>query len=183
MRPSLIILIAVWLVSMAVPSVGQFTATQKKEASEIQALLHQQEGQTNDLVNSLLHFANEKQQILSEQNAVDLAAILQQAAADPETQDMILRMQTEEKDTLAQLKATSTMENTMSGLVQVLEDFKMLELVFEDKQRALILMQEEGMVDPQRVPLYQQNPDLLEEDTRKGLYFTFVTLAVTAGFL
>ena len=71
----------------------------------------------------------------------------------------------------------------MMGLQQVLGELKMLEVVFEDKERALRLMEEEGMVDPERMPEYQKNPALLEEDTWKGLYFTFVTLAVTAGFL
>lgn len=178
-----LLLAVLLLVSLAVPSLAQLSVSQKKDASKIQAMLQQQQDQTDDLVTALLHVANEKKQIMNEQDAVDLAAILQQAAADPETQDMIVRMQTEEKDTLAQLKATSNMENTILGLVQVLEDMKMLEIVFADKERALRLMQEEGMVDPQRVPQYQQNPDLLEEDTRKGLYFTFVTLAITAGFL
>jgi hypothetical protein len=114
---------------------------------------------------------------------VDLAAVLQQAAKDPETQDLIVRLQAQEESTLTQLKSTSNREQTILGMIQVVEELKMLELVFEDKERALRLMQEEGMVDPQRIPLYRANPDLLEEDTGKGLYFTFVTLGVTAGFL
>jgi hypothetical protein len=181
-RSSRFLLIAVWIVAMTVPAAAQFGVAQKRDASRIQALLQQQD-QKDDLVTVLMEVANQETKILNEQDAIDLAAILEQAARDPETQEMISRMQTEEKETLAELKATATIQDVMMGLQQVLGELKMLEIVFEDKERALRLMQEEGMVDPQRVPEYQKNPALLEEDTRKGLYFTFITLAVTAGFL
>jgi len=184
MRPSLFIfVVALWILSLAVPTTAQFGVAQKKDAGKIQALLQQQAEKKDDLVTMLMNIANQEQQVLTEQDATDLAVILEQAAADSDTRDMIARMQIEEKDTLAELKATATIQDVMMGLNQVLGEMKMLELVFEDQERALRLMTEEGMVDPQRLPEYQKNPALLEEDTRKGLYFTFVTLAVTAGFL
>ena len=182
MRSSLIFLISVWILALARPSLAQFSVADKEEANKIQTLL-QQQNHMDEIVDTLLELSNREKEILSEQNAVDLAAVLQQAAKDPETQDLIVRLQAQEESTLTQLKSTSNMEQTILGMIQVVEELKMLEIVFEDKERALRLMQEEGMVDPQRVPLYQANPDLLEEDTRKGLYFTFVTLGVTAGFL
>ena len=182
MRSSLFLVVIAFVITLlAVPSAAQFGVAQKKDASKIQALL--QSEQKEDLVTMLMNVANQETKTLSEQDATDLAVILNQAAADPDTRKMIARMQMEEQDTLAQLKVTATVHDTMMGLKQVLEEMKMLEIVFQDKERALRLMTEEGMVDPSRVPLYEQNPALLEEDTRKGLYFTFVTLAVTAGFL
>ena len=184
MRSSLpvIFLISVWILALATPSLAQFSVADNEEANKIQAWLQQQD-HMDEIVDTLLQLSNGEKEILSEQNAVDLVAVLQQAAKDPETQDLIVRLQAQEESTLTQLKATSNMEKTILGMIQVVEELKMLEIVFEDKQRALRLMQEEGMIDPQRLPLYQANPDLLEEDTRKGLYFSFVTLGVTAGFL
>lgn len=182
MRSSLFLIVVAFVISLlSVPSAAQFGVAQKKDANKIQEQL--QTEQKDDLVTKLMNVANQQDEILSEQDATDLAVILKQAAADPETRQMIARMQAEEQDTLAQLKATATVQDTMMGLKQVLDEMQMLEIVFSDKERALRLMTEEGMVDPSRVPLYQQNPALLEDDTRKGLYFTFVTLAVTAGFL
>lgn len=179
MRSSLSILTVVWIISCAT---AQFGVAQKKDAGKIEPLL-QQPNKENDLVEALLEVANSEKNILKKQDAVDLAVMLEQAAKDPDTLQMALRIQTEEKETIEELRATASIQDVMMGLNQVLGELKMLEVVFEDKEQALRLMQEEGMIDPNRLPEYQKNPALLEDDTRKGLYFTFVTLAVTAGFL
>jgi hypothetical protein len=165
---------------------AQFGVAQKRDAEKVQALLEQQQQPTNDnsnLVTMLLQVANQDEEILQEQDAVDLAVLLEQASKDTETREMIARMRIEEKDTLAQLKATASVKEVMLGLVQVVEEMKMLEVVFADPQRALELMLDEGMIESSHKAKYKQNPALLEDDTRKGLYFTFCTLAVTAGFL
>lgn len=167
---------------------AQFGVAQKRDAVQIQALLAEQQQPTNNnennnLVTMLLQVANQEEEILQEQDAVDLAVLLEQASKDNDTREMIARMRIEEKDTLAQLKATSSAKDVMLGLVQVVEEMKMLEVVFRNPQRALELMLEEGMIESSHKTKYQQNPALLEDDTRKGLYFTFCTLAVTAGFL
>lgn len=192
MRSSLSFLrIVIWIVALAVvPTAAQFGLAQKKDANKIQELLlleeqqqQQQQEDNHQVANMLLHVANQDSKILSEQNAAELAIILKQAAKDPDTQELIARMRIEERETLQQLKETATVQDVMLGLVQVLEEMKMLEVVFEDQERALRLMTEEGMVDPSRIKEYQTNPALLEDDTRKGMYFSFCTLAVTAGFL
>jgi uncharacterized protein (DUF305 family) len=179
MRSSLFILTVVWIISCAT---AQFGVAQKKDAGKIEPLL-QQPNKENDVVEALLEVANSEKNILKNQDAVDLAVMLEQAAKDPDTLQMALRIQTEQKETIEELRATASIQDVMMGLNQVLGELKMLEVVFEDKEQALRLMQEEGMIDPNRLPEYQKNPALLEDDTREGLYFTFVTLAVTAGFL
>ena len=182
MRSSLPFLITLWLLSLAVPTVAQFGIPQKRDTSKIQELL-QNEQQGTRLAEALMQAANQENYLLDEQDAIDMASVLLQAASDPETLQMVLRIQEEEKETIAELRETATLQDIMLGLKQVLSEMKMLEVVFEDKERALALMQEDGMIDPARLPEYQKDPGLLEQDTRKGLYFTFVTLCVTAGFL
>ena len=81
---------------VAVPSAAQFGVAQKKDADRIQALL--QQDKRDDLVSVLMEVANAQTKILDQQDAIDLAAILKQAAHDPEMQEMIARMQKEEKE-------------------------------------------------------------------------------------
>lgn len=38
------------------------------------------------------------------------------------------------------------------------------------------------MVEKEKIPMYEKNPQQLETDTRKGLYFMFVALAEAAGY-
>ena len=59
----------------------------------------------------------------------------------------------------------------------------MLEVLFQDKERALREMTKEGMIPEEKLSIYQTNPDLLETDTRRGLYFMFVALAEAGGYL
>jgi hypothetical protein len=44
-------------------------------------------------------------------------------------------------------------------------------------------MLQDGMVPEKQIKYYMKNPRELEEDTRKGLYFSFASLAVAGGFL
>ena len=58
-----------------------------------------------------------------------------------------------------------------------------LDYLFEDKEKALVEMEKAGMIPEEHLKRYQKNPELLEEDTRRGLYMQFVSLAVVGGFL
>ena len=71
----------------------------------------------------------------------------------------------------------------MQGLKVTIDELKLCDVLFKDKQRALREMEKEGMIPAEHLKKYKKNPDLLEEDTRKGLYFRFVSLAVVGGYL
>ena len=44
-------------------------------------------------------------------------------------------------------------------------------------------MEKEGLIEKKRLDFYKKNPDVLAQDTRKGVYFSFVSLAVAGGYL
>ena len=71
----------------------------------------------------------------------------------------------------------------VKGLEQAFEELQLLDVLFQDKERALREMDKEGMIEKEKLAMYKKNPDLLEADTRKGLYFMFVALAEAAGYL
>lgn len=186
MRSSILFLLVCIFSFAIVPSEALFGAGNKiKEATDADTV---DVNDSDALVGTLLAVANQdskQQQVLSPQVAIDLALLLQTAAKDDKTREMINKMRKDEASTLQQLKQTSTRQDCVIGMAQVLSEMQALEVLFESQEphRALQLMQEEGMVDPSRLADYQVNPRLLEEDTRRGLYFSFCTLAVTAGFL
>ena len=39
------------------------------------------------------------------------------------------------------------------------------------------------MIPEEHLATYKKNPELLEEDTRRGLYMQFVSMSVVGGFL
>lgn len=121
--------------------------------------------------------------VIDQQDAIDIAALIQQARKDPETGGLAQRMKIEQKELLAGIKKDMSEPQIVAELKKGLDELKMLEYLFKDKERALREMEKEGMVDRRRLSDYKKNPDLLEADTRKGLYFTFVSLAVAGGFM
>lgn len=119
---------------------------------------------------------------LKEQVAVDIASLIDAAKSDKDTKGMLQKMKSEEPEAFAGTASLAPLE-IIQGLVQAFEEIKMLNYLFQDKERALREMDKEGMIHNDKLPLYQKDPDLLEADTRKGLYFMFVALAEAAGFL
>jgi hypothetical protein len=119
---------------------------------------------------------------LKEQVAVDIASLIDAAKSDKDTKFMLQKMKTEEPEAVAGIASLAPLE-IIKGLIQAFEEIKMLDYLFQDKERALLEMDKEGMIDKDKLPIYQKDPDLLEADTRKGLYFMFVALAEAAGFL
>jgi hypothetical protein len=119
---------------------------------------------------------------LSEKDAADMSAIIDEAKKDLETMAMITRMKNENSDALSELHKLSTME-VLGGMKEALDNMKLIEYLFQDKERAVREMVKEGMIDKAHVKKYRKDPNLLEQDTRRGLYFQFISLAVVGGFI
>mmetsp|Transcript_21068 Transcript_21068/g.39360 ORF Transcript_21068/g.39360 Transcript_21068/m.39360 type:complete len:184 (+) Transcript_21068:185-736(+) len=119
------------------------------------------------------------------QDAVDLAAVLDALLHDPETKKMVENLQKADgrKASLEAFSDSLTQKEIVESLKQTLDELKALEYLFQDPARAVLEMHKDGMVPENRLKFYKKNPEQLEEDTRKGLYFSFVSLAVAGGFL
>lgn len=119
---------------------------------------------------------------LTEQDAVDIKALIQAAGEDPDTIKMIAAMKEENSDEIISMRKMPEV-HILNGMKQVIEETRMLEVLFKDPVKALEAMEAEGMVPPEHLEKYRKDPALLEGDTRKALYFQFVSLAVVGGFL
>jgi len=118
---------------------------------------------------------------MDQQDAVDIATIIDAAKKDANTKTMLAEMKAANPK---EFEATAGSEKVelVRGLLQAYEELKLLDTLFQDPERALRLMVEEGMVEKEKIPMYEKNPQQLETDTRKGLYFMFVALAEAAGY-
>jgi len=119
---------------------------------------------------------------LSEQDATNMSAIINEAKKDIETMSMITKMKQDNMEGLAELKKLSTME-VLGGMKETLDNLKLIEYLFKDPQKAVKEMEKEGMIDKAHIKKYRKDPALLEQDTRRGLYFQFISLAVVGGFI
>jgi hypothetical protein len=122
---------------------------------------------------------------ISIEDATDIAVLLEAVKADAETGALIAQMQKDEGSggALQAFINGSTPLEIVIGLKRSIDEIKAIEILFADPQRAVVEMDKEGMIDKKRVDFYKKNPDVLKEDTRKGNYFTFVSLAVAGGYL
>jgi hypothetical protein len=66
---------------------------------------------------------------------------------------------------------------------EAMDNMKLIDYLFQDKERAVREMEKEGMIQKEHLKKYRKDPALLEEDTRRGLYFQFVSLAAVGGFM
>ena len=124
----------------------------------------------------------QKQGFLSEKDAADMEALILEAKKDLETMALITKMKEENAEGLEELKKLSPME-VLGGMKETLDNLKLIEYLFKDKQKAVKEMEKEGMIDKAHLKKYRKDPDLLEQDTRRGLYFQFISLAVVGGFI
>jgi hypothetical protein len=120
---------------------------------------------------------------ISIQDAIDIAVVLQAAQADEDTKLMISKLKNDESETLAALAKEVTAMEIVQGLKQSLDELKAIEQLFVDPKRAVKEMDEEGLIEKSRLDFYKQNPEALADETRKGVYFGFVSMAVAGGFL
>ena len=126
--------------------------------------------------------ARKQDGFLSEQDAADMAAIIEEAKKDLETMAMITKMKDANAEEIAELSKLSTME-VLGGMKETLDNLKLVEYLFKDKDRAVREMEKEGMIEKAHIKKYRKDPNLLEQDTRRGLYFQFISLAVVGGFI
>jgi hypothetical protein len=122
---------------------------------------------------------------ISIEDATDIAVLLEAVKADAETGALIAQMQKAEGEggALQAFINDITPYEIVIGLKQSIDEIKAIEILFADPQRAVVEMDKEGMIDKKRVDFYKKNPDVLKEDTRKGNFFTFVSLGVAGGYL
>lgn len=119
---------------------------------------------------------------LSQQDAVDIATVVNAAKNDKDTKVMLMKMKAENAEAFAGTENLPKLE-IVKGLEQAFEELKMVDVLFQDKERAFREMDKEGLIEKDKYAMYQKNPDLLESDTRKGLYVMFAALAEAAGYL
>lgn len=117
---------------------------------------------------------------ISPEDAIHIAVLLDAAKNDPETAILLSQMP---KDNLKSLKDSATAVEIVRGLKQSLDELKAIEILFSNPERAVAEMDREGMIDKKRLSFYKKNPDALAEDTRKGVYFSFVSLAAAGEYL
>ena len=122
---------------------------------------------------------------LKEQDTINVAHMIQTARADPETKLLLESMRLGSGKAAYDdfQKQNLSPAQIVEGLAVAVEEIKMLEFLFQDPQRAFVEMSKEGMIEKRMLKTYEKDPALLEEDTRKGLYFTFVALAAAGGYL
>jgi hypothetical protein len=163
---------------------AQFGVPNPKKAQEAQVGVN---GETNvpdatpsdALVGRLL-----QSKVLSEKQAVDIGLLIESAQKDPETALLLLRLKEGSgEEAFGDFASDMSGLQIAQGLAQALEELQMLEILFKDPARALREMEKEGMIANGRLSEYKKNPLLLEEDTRKHLYFTFVSIAAAGGYL
>lgn len=118
---------------------------------------------------------------INHQSAVDVTAVIEAASKDAETALMSQRLKNSPE--MMKLKTEANDKQIVQGMETALEEMKLLDYLFKDPQRALEEMDKEGMIDKKYLETYKENPSLLEEDTRKGLWFNFVSLATAGGYL
>lgn len=126
--------------------------------------------------------SNENLTTLTEQDANDIAALIEAAGEDPQTIQMIAKLKDDNGHLLHELKQLPDGE-ILNGMKHTLDDLKGLEYLFQDRDFALREMEKEGLIPEQHLKKYKKDPALLEQDTRQGLYFQFVSLAVVGGYL
>lgn len=160
---------------------GTENVAEKKQIPE--DLLQQQLKQrTQQQLGINVDGSQQQKGILSDQDAADMQAIIDEAKKDEKTMEMVSRLKNEMSGELDGLRKLG-MDEVLGGMKEAVDNMKMIEYLFKDKERAVTEMDKEGMIDPKHLKEYKLNPDLLEEDTRRGLYFQFISLSVVGGYL
>jgi hypothetical protein len=120
---------------------------------------------------------------LSKEETELVQSLLEKVKKDPESLTLISKLKTVQGPTLEAMKDGMAASEKVQQLKKILSEMQAVETLFQDPQRALKMMNEDGMISKDKLPLYEKNPQLLENDTRKGLYFSFLTMAVVLELL
>jgi hypothetical protein len=119
---------------------------------------------------------------LTEQDALDIRALIEAAGEDPDTIKLVAALKDENAQDIEELRKLPQ-EEILNGLKAALDELKMLDFLFKDPVKALEAFEAEGLIPPQHLEKYRKDPVLLEDDTRKTLYFQFISLAVVGEYL
>jgi hypothetical protein len=122
---------------------------------------------------------------ISPVDAVNISVLLEAAKNDPETMAMVAKMRSAEGAgaDLEDFIKDATPVEIVKGMKDCLSEMKAVDILFQNPERAVIEMHKDGLVDKKRLNHYKKNPEDLASETKKGLYFSFVTLAAAGGFL
>ncbi len=71
------------------------------------------------------------------------------------------------------------------GMINIFDELKALEVLFQDSARAVEEVFKDGMLgeDEEQLNQYRQNPEALKDDMLNGLYISFIYVAHVAGYL
>jgi hypothetical protein len=121
---------------------------------------------------------------LDQATAVEIVAVIEAAKQDPETVVLVRRLNNGGgKDSLQSLKNDLPKQQIVRLLARSLEEMKAAEILFRDPRRAYEEMEKEGLIPADMKSVYKRDPTLLADDKKKSLYFSFVTMASTGGFM
>ena len=121
---------------------------------------------------------------LSEQDALDIAEVITSIKGDPESMKLLEDMKNgAAKKDFEEMKKSLDEKEIIQYMVKTLDEMKATEILFANPQRAFKEMKKDGMIPEHRIDAYAQNPKLLDDDTRKGLFFSMLSLAAAGGYL
>ena len=191
--PLLLLFIACSLLLLLQPADAQFGVARDKGKIKERLLQHQAElaaKKAGSAASAEVNANGEAQTtnnptegIMSPKDAADMEAILIQASQDEETMKMVVQMKIEMKDEIEAL-GNEPSEDILRGMLHQLVEMRFLEVLFKDPERAVEESIKEGLIeDKKKIKEYKKNPALLEADMRKGLYFSFISLAVAGGYI
>ena len=115
-----------------------------------------------------------------------MAKLVQDLKGDEESMEMLAKIKSGELEfsNADDVKNAEPKEIVM-GMISIFDELKAVEVLFQDPNRAVEAVSQEGMLgdDEERLNFYKQNPAQLEADMKGGLHVTFVYLSHVAGFM
>ena len=162
--------------------VGQFGIMKDGKLDKLQEASVDADGKIDAKYESL---ARDLQSVapIAQEDALHIVILIDAAKNDPETVSLVARMRSEEGDALKEMSKRSSTIEIVQGLKSGLEELKAIEILFTNPDRAVIEMEKEGLIDKKRLDFYKKNPEALADDTRKAVYFSFVSIAAAGGYL
>ena len=97
-----------------------------------------------------------------ERDATNIEAMIMAIMEDSETMALVKKMKEENAPELIELSKLPK-EEIMGGIKQVVDDMIVLDVLFQDNERAVVEMEKEGMIPEDLLAKYKKNPELLEE--------------------
>lgn len=164
-----------------IPKAALENDAQSEVLERIKALEIEINGQGNPVVEDPKHKPSLQlhELALSEVENEIVKHLLERVKNDEKTIEMIKKLRSEQAHTLESMFGKLSGPEKVMNLKKMLFELQAVEALFKDPVKAVKMMNEDGLIPPERLAEYERNPHLLEDDTRKGLYFSFVTVAVS----